>query len=323
MQAIRPLAPGGAEVLELRELPTPTPGPGQVLVHSEAAGVNFIDVYQRSGQYKTARPIPLGLEGAGRVEALGEGVTGVSVGQRIAWVNVPGSYSTHVLVPAERALTLPDGVSSVAAAAVLLQGLTAHYLAYDTFALKAGHTALVHAAAGGVGLLLVQLAKLRGARVIGTVSTEEKAQIARQAGADEVVLYTQQDFQQAAREFTAGRGVDVVYDSVGAETFEGSLRSLAPRGTLALYGQSSGAVPPLDPQQLAAHGSLYLTRPTLGHYTLTRAELVARANDLFALVARGALNVRIDRQVALAETRSAHEALEARSTIGKIVLLPG
>lgn len=322
MRAIRPPKHGGPDLLTLSELPTPTPGPGQALIEAEAIGVNFIDVYHRTGLYPTELPVPLGQEGAGTVRAVGPGVSGVHVGQRVAWSGTPGSYATHVLANAERLVPIPDGVDARVACAALLQGLTAHYLTTDCFRLSAGHTALVHAAAGGTGALVVQLAKRAGARVIGTVSSEEKAQRAREAGADEVLLYTRVDVTAEARRLTAGEGVDVVYDSVGLATYEKSLASLRPRGYLVLFGQSSGAVPPIDPLSLSRHGSLFLTRPTLAHYTRTRAELLARAEALFALVRTGELSVRIDRTFPLAQARAAHEALEGRRTMGKVLLLP-
>jgi len=322
MKAIRPFEPGGPSILQLAELATPTPGAGELLVEARAIGVNFIDVYHRTGLYQTPRPIPMGLEGAGVVLAVGEGVATPRVGQRVAWCQAPGSYATHCLVAAARAVEVPDGVDDRVAAALLLQGMTAHYLVTDTFALRPGHAALIHAAAGGVGLLLVQLAKRAGARVIGTVSTEEKAQLAREAGADDIVFYREQAVDQEVRRLTGGRGVDVVFDSVGKSTFEQSLRSLRPRGYLVLFGQSSGVVPPLDPQLLSANGSLFLTRPTLGHYTLDRGELTARASDLFGAVASGALKLRIGATFPLAEARAAHEALEGRATTGKVLLIP-
>jgi NADPH2:quinone reductase len=300
----------------------PVPGAGQLLVRAEAIGVNYIDVYHRTGQYKTERPLPLGQEGAGVVEAVAADVQSAKIGDRVVWCGTPGSYATHVLVSAERAVHIPDGIDAKLAAAALLQGMTAHYLAHDTFRLGPGHTALVHAAAGGVGLLLVQFAKRAGAKVIGTVSTSQKAALARQAGADELILYGQQDFEAEARRLTGGQGVNVVYDSVGATTFEKSLRSLKPRGYLVLFGQSSGAVPAIDPLVLSAHGSLFLTRPTLAHYTLTRSELGARAKELFAAISAGALEIRIGRTFRLAEAESAHRALEARLTTGKVLLIP-
>jgi NADPH2:quinone reductase len=322
MRAIRPIEPGGPRVLTLTEQPDPEPGPGQIVVRTTAIGINYIDVYHRTGLYPLARPLPLGLEGAGVVESVGEGVDAPRVGQRVAWCHAPGSYATRVVVPAARALVVPDGIDDSVAAALPLQGMTAHYLVTDTFPLRAGHVALIHAAAGGVGLLLVQLAKRAGARVFGTVSTAEKAELARAAGADEIIFYGEQDFESEVRRLTDGRGADVVYDSVGKATFDKSLRSLRPRGYLVLYGQSSGVVEPLDPQRLAAGGSLFLTRPTLAHYTQTREELTARADGLFGAVLDGSLRVRIGRTFPLAEARAAHEALEARATTGKILLIP-
>jgi NADPH2:quinone reductase len=322
LEAIRPAQPGGPEILKLAEFPVPTPAAGQLRVRAEAIGVNYIDVYHRTGQYETERPLPLGLEGAGVVEAVAPDVQSAKVGDRVVWCGTPGSYATHVLVKAERAVHIPDGIDSKLAAAALLQGMTAHYLAHDTFRLGPEHTALVHAAAGGVGLLLVQFAKRAGAKVIGTVSTSQKAALVQQAGADEVILYGQHDFQAEVRRLTEGQGVNVVYDSVGATTFEKSLRSLKPRGCLVLYGQSSGAVPAIDPQVLSAHGSLFLTRPTLAHYTLTRAELVARAQELFSAISAGGLEIRIGHTFPLADAEAAHRALEARVTTGKVLLIP-
>lgn len=322
MRAIRPKEAGGAEGLVLEEFETPVPGPHQVLVRTEAIGVNYIDVYQRTGLYKMPSPIPLGQEGAGVVEAVGSQVSEVKAGDHVAWASIPGSYATHVVLDAARTVPIPSGVDVRLAAALLLQGMTAHYLARSTFALQAGHVALVHAAAGGVGLLLVQLAKAAGARVIATVSTTEKAELARGAGADEVIIYTQQDFLERTRESTSGRGVDVVYDSVGKDTFAKSLEALAPRGYLVLYGQSSGPVEPIDPQRLAQRGSLFLTRPILQHYTSTRAELLSRAEELFRLVQTGRLRVRIDREFSLAQAADAHRALESRVTRGKVLLIP-
>jgi NADPH2:quinone reductase len=320
MRAIRISQHGGPEVLRLEELPTPTPGPGQLLVRLEAAGVNFIDVYQRTGQYKVPLPYVMGLEGAGVVEAAGSAGE-FAPGARVAWTGVPGSYATHALVPADRAVPLPQGVDAQAGAAAMLQGITAHYLSHSTYPLQAGHTCLVHAAAGGVGLLLTQMAKRRGARVLATVSTDEKARLAREAGADEVILYTREDVAQAVRRLTGGAGVQVVYDSVGKDTFEKSLDCLVPRGMLVLFGQSSGAVPPFDPQALSAKGSLFLTRPTAAHYTATRAELISRTTDIFGAIAAGTLKLRIGATFPLAETAEAHRQLEARKTTGKVLLL--
>jgi len=322
MKAIRPAEPGGPATLRLDEFPDPIPGPGELVVETRAIGVNYIDVYHRTGLYQTPRPIPMGLEGAGVVQAVGEGVTTARVGQRVAWCQAPGSYATRAVVPAARVVEVPDGVDDRVAAALLLQGMTAHYLVTDTFPLRPGHVALVHAAAGGVGLLLVQLAKRAGARVIGTVSTPEKARLSREAGADEIIFYREHAVDDEVRRLTGGRGVDVVYDSVGRSTFEQSLRSLRTRGYLVLYGQSSGPVPPLDPQVLSARGSLFLTRPTLGHYTQERGELVARANDLFGALARDTLKLHIGAEFPLADARAAHEALEGRATTGKVLLLP-
>lgn len=322
MKAIRVHAPGGPDVLRVEELPDPIPGPGEALIRVEAVGVNFIDVYRRTGQYPVAMPFTPGTEVAGVVAAVARGVTEVRVGDRVATVDARGAYATHALAPADRLVPVPDGVSTRDAAAVMLQGLTAHYLATSTFPLGSGDRCLVHAAAGGVGLLLCQIAARRGAHVIGTTSTEAKARRAREAGATDVVRYTEQDFVAATRALTGGRGVRVVYDSVGRDTFDGSLRSLAPRGMLVLFGQSSGAVPPFDPQRLNQGGSLYLTRPTLAHYTATRAELLARAEELFAWLAAGELHVHVDSALPLEHAPEAHRRLEARETSGKVVLLP-
>ncbi len=322
MKAIRIHEFGGVDVLRYEELPEPEPGPGEARVRLEAAGVNFIDIYHRTGQYKGALPLTLGQEGAGVVEAVGPGVTGVRPGDRVAFASVQGAYAEQALVPADRLVPVPDDVDTRDACAVMLQGLTAHYLAYSSYALRPGDTALVHAAAGGLGLLLVQIARRRGARVIGTVSTEEKARLAREAGADEVIRYTEEDFVEATRRITGGRGVDVVYDSVGKTTFDGSLACLRPRGVLVLCGQSSGAVPPLDPQRLNAGGSLFLTRPTLAHHIATRDELLMRAGDLFRWMRRGELRVRIDRTFPLEQAGAAHQALESRATQGKLLLIP-
>jgi NADPH2:quinone reductase len=322
MRVVRVHEFGGPEVLQLDDVPLPEPGPGEARVRIEASGVNFIDIYHRTGQYKGALPLALGQEAAGVVDAVGPGVNSVVVGARVAYASVQGSYAERQIVPAERLVAVPAGVSSEQACAVLLQGLTAHYLAFSTYALRPGDTALVHAAAGGVGLLLVQIARRRGASVIGTVSTAAKAALAREAGADEVILYTEEDFAAATKRLTGGRGVDVVYDSVGKTTFEHSLACLRPRGVLALFGQSSGAVPPVDPQRLNAGGSLFLTRPTLGHYTATRDELLWRTGDLFGWMARGELQVRVDRTFPLSEAGAAHEALAGRGTSGKLLLIP-
>jgi NADPH2:quinone reductase len=292
-----------------------------VRVRVEAAGVNFIDVYHRTGLYKVAMPETLGREGAGTVEALGPDVDDFSPGDRVAWAMVPGSYAEKVLIPAASLVKIPDGVPVRVAAAAMLQGMTAHYLGCSTYPLKAGDTCLVHAAAGGVGLLLTQIAKMRGARVLGTVSTAEKAALSKKAGADETIDYAKQDFEAEVKRLTSGRGVEVVYDSVGKTTFEKSLGSLALRGMLALFGQSSGPVPPLDPQVLSQRGSLYLTRPTLGHYIATRKELLWRAGDVLGWIRDKRLTVRIDREFPLAEAAAAHRALESRGTSGKVLLI--
>ncbi|HEX8693697.1 MAG TPA: quinone oxidoreductase [Longimicrobium sp.] len=322
MKAIRVHETGDAGVLRLEEVPDPRPGPGQALVRVEAAGLNFIEVYQRRGLYPMPLPYTPGSEGAGTVAAVGDGVTAVRVGERVASAGLEGSYAELALAPADRLVALPDEVDTRTGAAVMLQGLTAHYLAVSTYPLAPGDWCLVHAAAGGVGLLLCQIAAARGARVIATVSTQEKAALAREAGAREVILYTEQDFVAEVRRITAGRGVPVVYDSVGKTTFEGSLDCLAPRGMLVLFGQSSGPVPPLDPQVLARRGSLFLTRPVLGHYTASREELLSRASDLLGRVGEGALRVRVDRSYPLAEAAAAHRALEGRETTGKVLLIP-
>ena len=321
MKAIRLHAPGGPEALAFEDVPEPTPKAGEARVRVEAAGVNFIDVYHRSGLYKVAMPATLGQEGAGRVEAVGPGVTDVAPGDLVAWAFTLGSYAEKAVVPAAKLVKVPDGVSPRVAAAAMLQGMTAHYLACSTYPLKAGDTCLVHAAAGGVGLLLTQIAKMRGARVLGTVSTPAKAALALEAGVDVIIQYTTEDFEAEAKKATSGRGVNVVYDSVGKTTFEKSLASLAPRGLLALFGQSSGPVPPFDPQILNQRGSLYLTRPTLGHYIATREELLWRAGDVLGWIREGRLRVRIDREFPLSSAADAHRALESRATSGKVLLV--
>jgi NADPH:quinone reductase len=322
MKAIRITETGGPEVMRLEELPTPEPQAGQILVRVEAAGVNYIDTYQRSGQYKVPLPYVMGLEGAGVVEAAGSGVSGIDKGARVAWTNLPGGYATHAVVPAAKAVPLPDGITSQQGAAAMLQGMTAHYLAHSTFPLRRGDACVVHAGAGGVGLLLTQMARRIGARVFTTVSTDEKAALSKEAGADEVILYTKEDFKDAVRRLTEGKGVRVVYDSVGRDTFEKSLDCLAPRGMLVLFGQSSGAVPPFDAQVLSAKGSLFMTRPTLAHYTATREELLSRARDVFAWIADGTLKVRIGATFPLADAAKAHAELQGRRTTGKVLLLP-
>jgi NADPH2:quinone reductase len=322
MRAIRIHAFGGPEVLQVEEVPVPVPGPGEARVRIEAAGVNFIDIYHRTGQYRGNLPLTLGQEGAGVVDATGPGVTEVQVGERVAYASVQGAYAEYAIVPAARLVPMPDGVSSQVAAAVMLQGMTAHYLSHSTYPLGAKDTALVHAAAGGVGGLLVQIAKRRGARVIGTVSTEAKAAEARAAGADEVIRYTETDFVAETRRLTDGQGVPVVYDSVGKTTFDGSLDCLRPRGYLVLFGQSSGAVPPLDPQVLNAKGSLFLTRPTLAHYIATRDELLWRAGDLFRWIAAGELQVRVAATYKLSAAEEAQDYLAGRHAHGKVLLIP-
>jgi len=322
MKAIQVKETGGPEKMELVDLPQPVPGPGQALVKIAASGVNFIDVYFRAGLYKAELPVTLGSEAAGTVESVGASVTEVAPGDRVAYAMARGSYAEYAVVPAAQLVKIPAAIDFQTAAAAMLQGMTAHYLTHSTFALKSGDTCLVHAAAGGAGLLLVQMAHRIGARVFGTVSTEAKAQLARQAGADEIIFYTQKDFEAEVRRLTGGRGVDVVYDSVGATTFAKSLGSLRPRGMLALFGQSSGPVPPFDPNILNAKGSLFLTRPTLAHHLSTREELLWRAGDVLGWVASGKLRIRVDRVYPLAEAAEAHRALEGRHTAGKLLLIP-
>jgi len=322
MKAIRVHAPGGPEALQFEETERPAPGPGQVLVKIEAAGVNFIDTYQRTGHYKVPLPFIPGQEAAGIVAAVGPGVAEPRVGDRVAYATVLGAYAEYAVVPADRVVGLPDGVSAKQGAAAMLQGTTAHYLATSTYPLKPGDTCLVHAAAGGVGLLLCQIAKLRGARVLGTVSTREKAALARGAGADEVILYTEQDFETEVKRLTNGAGLRVIYDSVGKTTFEKGLSCLALRGMMVLYGQSSGPVGPFDPQVLNQKGSLFLTRPTLVHYIATRAELLARAGEVLGWIERGMLKVRIERELPLAQAAEAQRLLEGRKTTGKVLLIP-
>lgn len=322
MKAIRVHTTGGPEVLRLEEVPVPAAGAGQVVLRVEAAGVNFIDVYHRKGLNPVPLPFTPGREAAGVVEQVGEGVTTCRPGDRVVSESLTGGYAEYALAAAERAVPLPDGVSSRTGAAVMLQGLTAHYLALSTYPLRSGDTCLVHAAAGGVGLLLCQIARRVGARVIGTVSTDEKARLAREAGAHEVILYTRDDFQTEIKRLTGGAGVPVVYDSVGRTTFLKGLDCLVPRGMMVLYGQSSGPVAPLDPQILNQKGSLFLTRPTLAHYVLTRAELLRRAKEVFGWVADGSLSVRIGLEFPLAAAAEAHVELEARRTAGKVLLIP-
>jgi len=322
MQAIRVHEIGDAGVLRLEDVEVPKPGAGQALVRIEAAGLNFIEIYQRIGLYKVATPYTPGSEAAGTVESVGPGVRTVRPGDRVASVNMQGAYAEFALAAADRLVPLPDRMSTRQGAAVLLQGMTAQYLSTSTYPLERGSACLVHAAAGGVGLLLCQTAKLRGARVIGTVSTAAKADLARAIGADEVILYTETDFVAEVRRLTGGAGVDVVYDSVGRTTFAGSLDCLAPRGMLVLYGQSSGPVPPFDLQVLSQKGSLYVTRPKLGDYTRTRAELLERAGDVLGWVADGTLRVRIEHEFPLRDAAEAQRALEGRRTTGKVLLIP-
>jgi NADPH2:quinone reductase len=322
MKAIQFHETGGPEVLQLAELPIPEPGPGQVLIRLEAIGVNFIEIYFRKGVYKSSMPMVPGSEAAGTVEELGPGVTGFKAGEAVASVSVLGSYAEYALVAAASLVKVPDGLSMEQAAAALLQGMTAHYLSHSTFPLKAGDTALVHAGAGGVGLLLTQMAVRIGARVITTVSTEEKAELSREAGASDVILYTEKDFEPEVKRLTGGKGVDVVYDSVGKTTFEGSLDCLRPRGLLALFGASSGPVPPFDLIQLSGKGSLFVTRPTLWHYIGTRAELEWRAGDVLGWAAKGELKLRTEYLYPLADAAQAQSDLEARKTTGKILLEP-
>jgi NADPH2:quinone reductase len=322
MKAIQIHQTGGPEVLKLAELPIPQPGAGQVLIRVEAIGVNFVEVYFRKGVYKSSLPLVPGSEAAGTVEELGPGVTGFKDGDAVVSVSVLGSYAEYALVAAASLIKIPSGISMEHAAAVMLQGMTAHYLAYSTWPLKAGETVLIHAGAGGVGLLLTQMAARIGARVISTVSTAEKAELATEAGASEVILYTEKEFEPEVRRLTGGKGVDVVYDSVGKTTFEGSLNCLRPRGLLALFGASSGPVPPFDAMQLSSKGSLYLTRPTLWHYIGTRADLEWRAGDVLGWLASGQLKLRAEHLYPLAEAAQAQIDLEARKTTGKILLEP-
>lgn len=327
MRAVRATAPGGPEVLSVVDVPDPVPGPGQLLVRVAAAGVNFIDTYKRSGIYPMPFPHVVGAEGAGTVVATGTDVVGFATGDRVAWCDAPGSYAELVLITAERALAIPAGVSDLVAAALPLQGLTAHYLATSTFPIAPGQDVLVHAGAGGVGLLLTQLAVARGARVITTVSTRAKEELSRAAGASDVVRYTEladitRELPEIVRELTGGAGVHTVFDGVGRVTFDASLASLRIRGGLALFGASSGPVAPVDPQRLNAAGSVYLTRPTLGHHIATRAELTARADELFAAVTASTLAVHVGATFSLADAADAHRALEGRATTGKVLLVP-
>jgi NADPH:quinone reductase len=322
MKAVRVHDFGDPSVLRYEDAPTPEPGEGEIQVKVAAAGLNFIDTYHRQGWYPLPRPFILGQDGAGVVEQVGPGVTEFKAGDQVAWAQHQGSYAEYACVSAAKAVPVPADLDLKTAAAVLLQGMTAHYLAVSTYPLGPNDTALIHAAAGGTGALLVQIAKIRGARVYGTVGNEEKAQLAKAAGADEAIIYTQSDFESEVKRLSGGKGVDVVYDSVGKDTFHKSLNCLRPRGYLVLFGQASGRVEPIDPQILNQKGSLYLTRPTLGAYTLTREELLGRANDLFTWIKAGKLTVRIDQAFPLTEAAEAHRYLEGRQTKGKVLLVP-
>jgi NADPH:quinone reductase len=322
MKAIQIQQPGGAEALHLVDIPVPKPKPNEAVVKIAAIGVNFIDVYFREGRYKAPLPFVDGQEAAGTVTELGADVKTVKAGDRVAYVGALGAYAEYAAVAADRLVPVPAGVSDRDAAAVMLQGMTAHYLSHDTFPLKAGQTALVHAAAGGVGLLLVQMAHNIGARVIGTVSTDGKAKLAREAGADEVILYTKSDFEVETKRLTGGKGVDVVYDSVGLTTFEKGLNVLRPRGMMALFGGSSGAVPPFDLIQLSAKGSLFVTRPKLGDYVMTREELLARAEAVLRMIPEKNLKLRVEHTYKLEDVQQAHRELEGRKTTGKLLLIP-
>ena len=322
MKAIRVQSPGGQDVLKYEEVSEPKPGPGQALVKLHAIGVNFIDVYHRTGLYKLPLPFTPGMEGSGVVEAVGADVTEVQPGDRVAYAMAVGAYAELAVVPSWQLVKIPASLDFSSAAAAMLQGMTAHYLTHSTYAIQRGDTILVHAAAGGAGLLIAQMAKRRGARVIGTVSTEEKARLARSAGADEVILYTEADFEAEVKRLTEGKGLPVVYDSVGKATYEKSLNCLRPRGMMVLFGQSSGAVPPIDPGILATKGSLYLTRPSLGHYSTTREELLSRAGDVLDWVCKGELKLRIEKTFALSDAAEAHRELESRRTTGKLLMIP-
>lgn len=322
MKQIQVTQHGGPEVMKLAEAAKPSPGPGQALVKIAASGVNFIDVYFRTGLYKADLPFTPGSEAAGLVEAVGPDVTEVRPGDRVGYAMARGSYSEYALVPAAMLVVLPDNVGFETAAAAMLQGMTAHYLTHSTYHLRPGDKALVHAAAGGAGGLIVQMAKMLGATVYGTVGTEQKAAIAKQAGADETIIYTQEDFAAEVKRFTGGKGVDVIYDSVGASTFTKGLDLLRPRGTMALFGQSSGVVQPIDPNILNQKGSLFLTRPSLAHHVLTREELLWRAGDVLNWIGEGKLKLRIDKKYPLADAPQAHLGLEGRKSAGKLLLIP-
>jgi len=322
MKAIQVSQTGGPEVLTLIELPVPEPGPNEAVVQIEAAGVNFIDVYFREGRYPAPLPFVNGQEAAGIVVAAGVDASNVSIGDRVAYTGALGSYSEYAAVPADRLVKIPDQLDFNQAAAAMLQGMTAHYLCHSTYPVKPGETVLVHAAAGGVGLLLVQMCKLIGARVIGTAGSENKAKLARDAGADEVIVYTEQDFEAETRRLTEDQGVHVVYDGVGKDTFAKGLKVLRPRGYLVLFGGASGAVPPFDLLELTKHGSLFVTRPSLQHYVATRAELEQRSGDVLQMITTGNLKLRIHKTYSLAEAETAHRDLEGRKTTGKLLLIP-
>ena len=322
MKAVRVHTPGGPEVMRYEDIPEPTPKAGEAVVKVDAAGINYIDVYFRSGQYKAELPLTIGMEAGGTVKAVGPGVTDVKVGDKVAYTGIPGAYAEYAAVPTARLVTLPSGITPKQGAAAMLQGMTAHYLATSTYPLKSGDTCLVHAAAGGVGLLLCQMAKMRGARVIGTVSTEEKAKLAREAGAADVILYTHQDFEAEVKRLTDGKGVHVVYDSVGKTTFDKGFNCLRPRGLMALYGASSGPVGPFDLQTLNAKGSLFVTRPSLNHHVATREELVQRASEVLGWIRDGKLKLRTELEFPLKDAPEAHRALEGRKTTGKVLLIP-
>ncbi len=322
MQAIRVHENGGPEVLKYETVPTPQPGAGEVLIKVAAAGVNFIDIYYRLGQYKVELPYTPGDEASGTVEAVGEGVTEFKPGDQVAHCQKMGSYAEYQVVPASKVVPVPEGVDLKQAAAVMLQGITAHYLSHSTYPIQAGETVLIHAGAGGVGQLLIQMAKMRGATVITTVSTAEKAALAQEVGADHVINYTETDFEEEVRSLTGQKNLPVVYDSVGKTTFDKSLNCLHPRGYMVLFGASSGPVPAFDPQVLNRKGSLYLTRPTMGHYIVTREELLQRTNDIFNWIGEGKLKVKFEHTYPLAEAAQAHTDLKGRATTGKVLLLP-
>ena len=322
MKAIRISKHGGPEVLTFDDIDVPKPGEGQVRITIEAAGVNFIDTYHRTGLYPLELPLTLGLEGAGTVNAVGSGVSDLSEGDRVAWKSVAGSYAEQVVANEADVVKIPTEVSTKAAAAVMLQGLTAHYLSNSTYPIQTGDTCLIHAAAGGVGLLLVQMAKMRGARVFGTTSTKEKAALARGAGADDIILYTEQDFETEVKRLTDGQGLDVVYDSVAKTTWEKSINCLKPRGYMVFFGNASGPVPPIDPLLLSQKGAIFLTRPTLNSYTLTQEEYLNRTNDVMGWIQEGKLDVRIGEEHPLEQAGQAHTRLEGRHTTGKVLLIP-